>query len=417
LGFQAASAGGGVAMELFTPRPNMLSELDKLERLMPEQKKLLQNLSKIIRNCIWGNVNEHMLAVYLNKVNWVFTIVIDTLGQSFHWADMYIDLLCKHSYLFTKYDISSKFVGIKNELDILNTIELIQEHWKQLNPLFSDEYADDDVKFKTGILELFDQVYQNSIVPYPNEFIVELGSVGHVCRGRKGSFTSINEILPPPIGRGGINRWNPPNKRCAYLAVSRDNSRFDEYFTIAEKTCCEEIRAKNSEIVTFADFTVSKSSETHRILNLDYDNISAADIKKSLDDKRKQYLYAIVSDMLSTGILPVENNIRKIIDMKDTVIQEAANNYCVKMLLKMFCDGIFIPIVDEQIKTKPKYKEMCYTSCHLFAAFLADRGFAGVLYPSTRMQCINKKGTNLVLFDPNDVEPDATSLRVKTYFD
>ena len=400
-------------MSLFEQRVNMHQELAKLERLMPSYKDLLLKLSKVIRNHVWGVSDESNLAVYLNRANCIFAISVEVLGETFYLIDMYIDLLCKQSRYFTSHDITGAFGKLKMEIAVLKTQELIKEQWKQLNPLFSSEYDNDDI-FKKNILELFDDVYRETIELYPDAFTVNLGSINNICRGRGGKKTSTDDVLPPQIGVGGINRWNPPSKRYGYYAVSTIVEVYDASFTWVEKTCYEELRKAKGDEITFADFTVVPIANNSVIMNLDYSEISRRDVEQIIINSQNQLTSEIVSEMLKTRMTPEKSNITKMIATKSPLSNKAVRIYCGKLFFKELCDAIFIPIDDDQVAVDSLYKEKCYTSFHLLAEYLESKRIKGVLFPSTRMMLLGKSGTNLVLFNPDDVAPIDTSLRTKT---
>ena len=61
-------------------------------------------------------------------------------------------------------------------------------------------------------------------------------------------------------------------------------------------------------------------------------------------------------------------------------------------------------------------KEKCYKSFHLLAEWCEGKGISGIRYPSTRMNLINERGPNLVLFDADSAKANETSFRVRRIF-
>jgi len=75
--------------------------------------------------------------------------------------------------------------------------------------------------------------------------------------------------------------------------------------------------------------------------------------------------------------------------------------------MKHIDEAVFLPVEKED---DPEQK--AYISFHYFAKFLQSKGYAGVIYRSTRMDKIGHQGKNVVLFNPSDVEPVIGSMKV-----
>jgi hypothetical protein len=398
-------------MELFTQKPDMLIELDKLEHLMPKYAALLLKLSKIIRHKIWSNSDEQRLAATLQKFNRPFSLFISVTGSFVDYAEWYAKLLCKLSDRFTDVPIDGVFDKFMNDVYDIKNQEVIKESWKQLNPLFASDYDDGD-KFSKSILDLIDDVFTESITPNESEFLIELGTITKMCRGRKGVHREICELFPPPIGKGSINRWNPPDKQYIYLVPVWGKLQSDDE---CEKVCIEEIRATVEQDISFMDFIPVQCAENKKILVLDYEDITKEDLDRDVAIYQHQASAEIIAEYLPEVIakhtMPPETEIKAKIEERTASNRSLTEIYCGKLFLVEFCHAIFTPIDDGMVKNDNKYKEKCYKSFHILAEFLEKRNIAGILYPSTRMKLIGGEGTNIVLFNPADVTPIDGTIR------
>lgn len=157
-----------------------------------------------------------------------------------------------------------------------------------------------------------------------------------------------------------------------YLAIDNENG---------EETIIEELRAKNGDIVTVAEFTIIENAG--KIANLNFYEISEDEIFSNFN----QLCYKFVAQILNNGKMPSEKEVRI-----------EANITLGKKLLATIANTIFIPL--EKLEDESaELKEKAYASFHILAAYFEKRGFVGIIYPSTRMMLKGKTGTNLVLFN------------------
>ena len=78
-------------MELFPKQPQaILDELTTLENMMPSYRAELINVSKFIRNKIWGKIDDNVLLGILTVCNTVFSFKIEAFGQEFEFISDYI---------------------------------------------------------------------------------------------------------------------------------------------------------------------------------------------------------------------------------------------------------------------------------------------------------------------------------------
>jgi hypothetical protein len=262
---------------------------------------------------------------------------------------------------------------------------IAKAQWERSNVHYARKYENDD-RFNGTIFDVFDEVYKKCISKYPKDFLLDLGEMKHICRGRKGKYVTVQDLLPPTIAvakeKNIINRWNPPDKRYLYLAISTKRDRGELQLQHIERVICEELRAKSAQEVSFIDFDVLSMNKNKRLLNLNYECDTDSEIESFLD--------------------------------RDSATQEEIIKFVGRLFLKLLTNVIFVPI-DDSIVSTAEQRDMCYNSFHQLAGLLESYGISGIIYPSTRMSLIGEMGQNLVLFNIDDVTPNSTSIRIKEY--
>lgn len=203
-------------MELFPRKYDMISEVTRLEDLMPSYNEIMRALGKVIRNKVWRLSNEDSLAQYLYTCNQLLELTISALGESTYIAEFYIKLLKKHSYVFTPHNIDVYFDETEEMIQQEHTRELFANLWRKANPYYMDEFEDDET-YKKSIIELVDEILTDMNNRGINSIFVKEGDLGLLCRGRRQEHSRAEEIYPPTIDvaikNNSINRWNPPDRR------------------------------------------------------------------------------------------------------------------------------------------------------------------------------------------------------------
>ena len=78
-----SSRNGALNMELFPKQPQaILDELTTLENMMPSYRAELINVSKFIRNKIWGKIDDNVLLGILTVCNTVFLLRLKPLDRN-----------------------------------------------------------------------------------------------------------------------------------------------------------------------------------------------------------------------------------------------------------------------------------------------------------------------------------------------
>ncbi len=400
-------------MELFPKKYDMISEATRLEDLMPSYSVIMRKLGRIIRNKIWRMSDEDSLARYLNICNQLLEITVSEVGDNLDVAQFYISLLKKHSYFFTSGNIGGYFIEVEEMIQQEHIKEMFYDLWRKANPYYMDEFKDDET-YKKGIIELIEEMLIDLERRGIDSVFVKEGDLGLLCRGRKNKHDKAEEIFPPTIEvavkNNSINRWNPPDRRYIYL-VDGDK---EKDITSADRVCLAELRAKDGETYTLVNFKVQDSANDKKLLRLDYEYIAISDIEQKKDDKLAQIIkddVDILKQQYPFDVTELNERIKSITQGQEEEVKEIASEYLAQTFFKYLCEVIFIPLDDDEDNNKVK-KDRCYKAFHTLALYLEQKGIAGIVYPSTRMKKRKESGTNIVLFNVDDVIPDEKSLRV-----
>lgn len=228
---------------------------------------------------------------------------------------------------------------------------------------------------------------------------IELKDIKYLCRALKSSEEFPNYVTKHSIfipGKGTLNRWNPPNRIFLYLSCSlcediEDRLAEDFQWNQCELTCINEVRAEPNKNVKISvlKFQINEEYKNMKILNLD---VKEDYINKIFDEKygKLETTFKKIesggSEEMLKEILSGFSNVKNIFSQQlSETTKEVRDNY--------FIDSIFTPL-DDNSDPQVEYKLF-----HILAEEVEKLGYDGILYPSTRMKLIGKKGTNLVLFD------------------
>lgn len=397
---------------LFERQYDMIAECTRLEDLMPSYEKLMRKLGSIIRNKVWQKSNEKRLAYLLFCCNNILSMLIDVIGEQAEIAEFYLKLLIKYwgHYSVEKYE--DEFGIVYQMIHSIIADEITKDQWDRINPYYEADYSDDDI-YGESFTEILGDFIRKVDSIAAKEFFIEEEKLNRLVRARRGTHSSGDDIVPPSIEIAQryniINRWNPPDKRYSYLVVETANVSPDE-------VCLEEIRSKSGEDITLVDFKVRETSKKKKLLNLAYEGVDDFVIESDVSDSLHTIVWEDIERIMSDsrhGDRNIHNMINNAVKENEDKAKILANIYVGRKLLSTICRVIFIPLDKDEDNT-PDLKDRCYKSFHVLAQFLEDNNFAGVIFPSTRMMLKGEKGVNVVLFDPEDVEPVQGTLRYVT---
>lgn len=394
-------------MSIFEPTYNMIVELDKLERLMPRYAEPLRFLSKTIRNKVWNVSDEKRLAKMLNVCNFLYSILVDVLGENIDVVEQYVKTLDEKSNKYSAHKLQNVYAPVYAHIAVCKTSDMIKEHWRQLNPYFRKEYARENL-FKKDLIDILDDFFQNIVSICPNDFLVPLSNFDYLLRGRRKEWQLAKDLMPPSIAfaiaNNIINRWNPPEKRYLYLVNGMSTS------TDNDMVCLEEMRIKKDETVTIANFHIVNPACHKKVINLDFDDVTREDIFDFVNVGQKKQTHYLIEQIYTQKITPTKENIKKQIELQTKETTKLACSFCGKLLLKEICDAIFVPL-DSDEDNDANLKDQCYKAFHVLAEYFESKGIAGIVFPSTRMRLLNQTGSNLVLFSADDAFPDVSTYR------
>ena len=399
-------------MELFPRNYDMISEVTRLEKMMPSYSEIMHELGRVIRNDLWRISNEDKLAQYLNVCNNLLEITISAIGDNIFIAEFYVKLLYKHRFQYTFYNIDGLFDDVEILIYQEHIKEIFSDQWERINPYYMEEYKNDEA-YKKSIIDLIEEILSNSSSKTLDKLYIKEADLSFLCRGRSGRWEDPIDIYPPTIDialeKNCINRWNPPDRRYIYL-VSWNKEKTQSR---ADKVCLAELRAKKGQIISIVNFKVTDKAKEKILLNLDFDRLSFADIEKSIYNQLDIVIKKDVNDIIDQypfNTNELNERIKSLTDSQYDDIKEIASEYLAQIFFKYLCDVIFVPLDKNQDSDKD-LKDKCYKAFHILALYLEQKGINGIIYPSTRMKLLKKSGTNIVLFDVDDVIHDESSLR------
>lgn len=301
-------------------------------------------------------------------------------------------------------------INSMNEVDKLEekNRETALEAWNEINP-----YMNMGKKHPKSILDLLDDLFDNCVSKYPKLFLKDYYELGQLTRCRKGFYTENAELFPPSIefaiDNDIVNRWNPPDRRYLYLAHTYNTSKKIKGYTENEYTCFMEMRASNGTQYTFADFTPKRTSEAHRILNMNYSGLTARLIDEKYDEMMRRQAEAIALGLLEKGIqkMPSKDELLPLLSEESDFL---AIGLVGEKILEPICNTIFIPIDDDTCATGEE-REIAYKSFHILADYLEKKDINGIIYPSTRTKKEGYNTENIVIFSPEDFEIEKGTIR------
>lgn len=393
---------------------DLIYELNKMEKMGDNDYKF-----RILKKAILNNIqycNFEGIALLIYALNRAFEALLDILNdfndnekKSFrnNMFDFYLNYLKRFS--FSIGNIESFFiVEYRNDIQ-----KQIYDHWN------SSSITTDNKSF----IDVFEDLHENCLSKYPNIFVKRLGDLKNLYRAQRGKhFNNYERMIPKEEFVRDKNRWNPEGVDFLYLGYGDKLENFGRTINIIEKTCFEELRLKKGEDVTVCRFEAKNKDA--KIINLCYEDISLDEIESEqqgfINDLSQKKVEEILSNKaLLKKLSQSENKSNEIwrvinkkirIDNIRPIIRGETEKYLGKFLMKNIDEAVFLA-VDK--KDDPELN--AYIPFHLLSKFLIEKGYAGILYRSTRMNLIGLKGKNLVLFDKNDANFIKGTLKVYHY--
>ncbi len=398
-------------------RCQLTFELNRMLELYKDNYKF-RILKRAIES-LENDTNSPIFFELLNALNKVYDFFLNDICKDFHPTEkeeviveafeQYLKYLQKYSLALG--DINAEF---KRQYRIDFTRQL-SDHWNKV--LYG--YDANEKSF----IQVFNEMHTGSIAKHPELFTVRLGQLKHLYRTQSGKhFGNYLRMIPDPRYTQN-NRWNPPGVAFQYLAYSEEVLPYDNTINMLEKTCFEEFRLKAGSNATVCKFKPVKKDAL--LINFCFQDVSYEDIEIEnqgvMDEMSQQKVKEIFSKRkYTTELVALSKDDAKLkVRIKEIIQQEVVmpqtreeilketEKYIGRLMMKHIDEAVFLPVFKED---DPDLK--AYIPFHHFAKFLQSKGYAGVIYRSTRMDLIGLQGKNVVLFNPADVEPELGSMKV-----
>ncbi len=263
---------------------------------------------------------------------------------------------------------------------------------------------------EASFIKLFEDFFSETIKTFPEFIVKRLKDFHNIYRAsRYEVYDNYKYIMPDPKYCHD-NRWNDDGIAFLYLSYDNENQKCENVFQ-AQRTCFEEIRAKDGEEIAVCRFKYLHNRI--KILDLSFDDI---DYDKEIG--RLEELSVASRDKIM-GLIQSNTKIRNrmieyaktndekaFIDELDRIenkigikkeMREGVQLQLSKVLIGNICDAIFYAVDKED---DPELE--AYIPFRAFSRYLIANGFGGVAYRSTRMAKIGLRGKCLTLFDKND---------------
>ena len=323
--------------------------------------------------------NQMYLAIEQNKLKSRFggtvtTAILEVLNRE---TDV------KHQEYI--YQVLSRFNATVKAVEEAIGISPTEEEWSE----YEEEYHDMYIKsFIVKQLKEFQNLYRAS---------------------RYEIFDNYKYIIPDPAYCHDT-RWNEDGEAFLYLAYDNEGQECQN-IKLAQKTCFEELRAKNGEQLSVCKFKVVHKRV--KILDLSYDGIDYDEQLEELTESEHDYkerIMQVIQDkpklknrMVSYAKHKDEESFRAELERiqkklgLDREIHRQVQLQLSKILIGNICDSIFYAVDKED---DPKLE--AYIPFRAFSRYLMAKGFGGVAYRSTRMALIGLQGKCVTLFNVQD---------------
>ena len=381
----------------------IIIELDKLEKFSPKYGAELRLLSKKIRKDFWDNNDANLLKLLLLANGIVNKKYTDRNVCTYELLDDYIDILSKYGAIYVPKLTADYYENLSDEIRLENARVIIEKKWDIINSSTDSEKS---------FLEIFDDVFSNTIDKHSEEFFYPLTKTDILCRVVDDWGHNTDRFIPWP-NKTKNNRWNPPGRTYLYLSFSETPQTYSDELSLNEYICLEESRAERGNKYSFCLFEPLVKG---KILDLSYNDIELATIKRSMDiharDIKERVLAELTADSEKVKYyIKNPEELKKEIKTKTEKYhnRKVVEDAVAKQYLKMVCNTIYKK-VDEKDEIG---KEKAYKSFHVLSKYLESKGVTGIIYPCTRTNKV--LGKNLVLFNPADAKPIGESIREIIY--
>lgn len=334
----------------------------------------------------------------LKKINDVFKMITELLPEGVvldeefidFSLELYLDRLTLVAFEFNIKECYKKCYINRLRNDIL-------DYWNQLKKDKSAEINGRD------FIKMFDEIHEYALKNNGTLFIKQLSSLKNLYRGVRGNFYNNYNRMIPDDKYAKNNRWNPDGKAFLYLGLGEEHSC--ESINRGIRTCFEELRLKEEEYATICSF--EGVNNNCKLLDLSIDE----DVNNYEEIQMNNYIQGDIDKLLNDEVFvgrckePATRGERR--KLKRMIKKACTNNkdnkvvtrYIATNLLWNINEAIFLPIDEEK---DPNLE--AYIPFRLFAEYLIEKGYGGIIHKSTRMDLIDDKGKDVVLFNKDDAK-------------
>lgn len=392
----------------------LLFELNKMCTRFPGA------VTQAIRNTVLEERNRNAKKIVLSAISSMNNVVkmFDGIFEDFRdeeidslYVNKYLEVINIYYYFCTGSSFFSKYS---------------QEYWCEINKLILSIWknSDFDEKKKDDLfIKVFNDLLGNALLSRPEICERRLSNFQNMYRATKYKVNDAYNYIMPNPDYCKDNRWNDDGVSFLYLAYDNEDMVYQN-IKVGEKTCFEECRtiegteiaickfiSKNdsAKIMYLAyqdvDYDLLLSELNQKVKPISDDIMQAISEKKNVKNKLNQYAKSGREDLF-------KRELKKVMDGAgiNDQIKSSVENYLFVTLLGNICDSVFYAVDKEE---DPELE--AYIPFRKFSKYLIHLGYAGVAFRSTRMEKIGLRGTNLVLFDPNDAEPIEGTMKVYRY--
>ncbi|MBI6111428.1 RES domain-containing protein [Clostridium perfringens] len=352
---------------------------------------------KILKDTITSlSKNEKTICcIYVETLNYIFKTIIEMLNDKkdrnkfYEWAfDFYF------SFISVKmFQRNINLLKIYKKSYVFNFRKDILEYWNEL------KLNNNINKEKRDFIKMFDEVHDLALINNKDIFIKDYKYLSDLYRCAKEKEFKEYDRMIPKAEYVTDNRWNPDHR--VFLYLSNDNGEKIDHIPNGIKTCFEEIRLKDGEYSITCKFKILNKKMKLLNLNIDENNLKQEnerlkehfDVSEIMNDEK---FFNKLKELKEKG---KESKIRNVIEKKVVSYSDKKffERFIGTTLIYDIVKAIFLPVYKEK---NPKLE--AYIPFRLFAEYLIDKGYDGLIYKSTRMDVIGEKGENVVLFNAED---------------
>ena len=359
---------------------------------------------------------EHIEFIYdyLKQFNDIVKIMDETIGLDRSGSECkiydeeaqerYIDILLGQLNIIFMHLGKTSFLQKFSDVYWKQNQNFILKLWKEMPE--GESITSNESKF----IKLFEDFFSGTIKSFPEFVVKQLKDFHNIYRAsRYKVYDNYKYIMPDPKYCRD-NRWNDDGVAFLYLSYDNENQKCENVFR-AQRTCFEEIRAKDGEEIAVCRFQYLHNRI--KILDLSYDDIDydkeigqLEELSIASQDKIMRLIQSNTKIRNRMIEYTKTNDEKAFIAEFDKIENKIGINEEVrkgiqlqlsKVLIGNICDAIFYAVDKED---DPELK--AYIPFRAFSRYLIANGFGGVAYRSTRMAKIGLRGKCLTLFDKND---------------